>query len=402
MRLSHDIQSYMRANQQSKHTEYLTLLRRHLAGCSSFVLMKDQGGNDFEYITAHMCKDKLCAICNAERKRIVRNKYIVWFRQNPVLYRYLGKLYTRRTLPAGATDYYAVKYDLMHLTLTVPHTVNGYKGRQIYYRQLIEDFNRMRKMADWQNWIYGGEYGVEATSNDSGLHIHIHALCFVRQAKQNRNIVHRIVLGLWNHITIDCNNSRSEFSREVIFSIKKSNALLTDEDINALSPKGATLIGLENIYVKSDNGEKLYAADSDRARIKAVLETVSYHFKPKMFELEDGSFDVATIAKVYAATRGMILYRKFGVLHKETCLNIKDTTLLEELNEAKETEEAVSGNTYQSAACGYFFSHPFNMYVDGGGIHIKDTHMIADVEANTTKEALKQMELYIRKNHIFN
>lgn len=427
-RLAYDIQNYLKMNSNSAYKDYLRTLYRHIVGCSSFVLMKDLGENEYEYVTAHTCKDKLCFICNAERRRITRNRYNAWFDRNAFLYSAGDKIYTAATRPAGCED--RVAYDMMHLTLTVPHTANGYKGNRIYYKQIIADFNRLRKEPIWQYWVYGGEYGVEATPGstdrrkvkrngswtdesdaeylqrmvDSGMHIHIHALLMVRKAFQNRNRLHRDLLLAWNRLTRDQGNRRVAFEAWQVAAIRRGNQILTDADIQQLSPCGATFIHLKNIYLKDkETGAISYAnSDSREARIHAVMETVSYHFKPKTFERSDGSFDVEAIAKVYAVTKGMILYRKFGCLHKDRTLNLKDTTLLDELADAKTAEEAATGANVDTAAAGYFLTPPLNMYVCNDKIKIKKAVRTMDIDATTTKGALAGMQRFIHDNKLFN
>jgi len=328
------------------------------------------------------------------------------------------KLYTFATKPGNVNT--TVYYDLMHLTLTVPHSKIGYKGMQVYYKKIIQDFNRMRKMDSWSYWVYGGEYGVEATENgqrwgnkrpndvikepgdiECGLHIHIHALLMVRREHRNRNKLHREILKMWNHITISPDYERNEFSPDVIEAIKKGNELLTDNDIEELSPHGATIIGLKNIYYfDKKTGQYIYTMDSPEARNRAVLETISYHYKPKMFEKSDGTFDVEKIASVYAQTKGMVLYRKFGCLHKDPTLNVKDTTLIDELNAAKEAEEEATGTTVDTVGRSYFMTSPFNMYVKDRIIHVKDVRRVLALPSMTTRGALASMQGIIVNSEI--
>lgn len=419
-KLKQDIEKYMKRHPDSVYKDYLWTLCRHVSSCGSFVLMKDMGDNDYEYVAAHTCKDKLCAICNADRMRAVRARYRAWFAHNPCLWSDGEKLYTYATRPRSADT--SVWYDLMHLTLTVPHTKDGgYKGEKIYYKQIIQDFNRMRKMEAWLYWVYGGEYGVEATENgqrwsrykrmepvavepgdtECGLHIHIHALLLVRREHRSRNKLHKEILKMWNRITMSRDYERNEFTPEVIDSIKKGNQMLTDNDIAELSPYGATFIGLKNIfYLDKETGQYIYTMEDPEARNRAVLETISYHYKPKMFELENGHFDVAKIASIYAKTKGLVLYRKFGCLHKDPTLNVKDTTLIDELYAAKEAEEEATGTTTDTVGRSYFITSPLNMYVKNRTIHVKDARRVKDLPNQSTRGALASMQALILRESI--
>ena len=48
-----------------------------------------------------------------------------------------------------------VKYDLMHLTLTVPHNSDGWRGKKFYFKEIIQAFNQMRKTEEWNALVFG-------------------------------------------------------------------------------------------------------------------------------------------------------------------------------------------------------------------------------------------------------
>jgi len=239
----------------------------------------------------------------------------------------------------------------MHLTLTVPHTTSGFAGKEYYYREFTERFKRLRRQKFFKENIYGGEFGIETTRTENGLNIHSHSLLMVKRFRQNRNYLHREILRAWNKLTICERKERQDLTSYRIENIRKSNRSLTEEWIkNNIDARGATLIGLENIYVKNASGEKQRQLDEE-ARIKAVMETVSYHFAPKMFEKEANQFDFELIAKVLLHTKGVRLYDRFGVFRQSKVLKMKEKTQLDEFQEAHEVkrqaiEESLRGRFY--------------------------------------------------------
>lgn len=399
-RLSHDIDIFLKFNQKSKHREYLETLQKHVRKCASIALFKDTG--DIEYITSLCCKDKLCFICNYQRKNLLRKKYMLWLEKNPYFLRQKGTNTIKKCsdVPEHLRDnYHILHYDPMHLTLSVPHANGQYKGQSIYYKAIIQDYNTLRRCEYFKQNVYGGEYGIEATLTKNGLNIHIHSLLFVKRYEQNRNQLHRQILIDWNHITCDARNKSHELTEKVRFAIKKGNKLLTDSDLNQLSPLGATLINLENIYNVDENGNKIYSLNNESA-MKAFMETISYHFKPKMFNNIDGSFNVGLLADIYAVTKGMILYRKFGILHGDKSLNLKENgSELDELEVSNEVKELIDESTGEVKILpnAYFATKLLNSYVDeNDNIRFKQGSTYKDLQADTTRSAI--MELTYKNN----
>jgi hypothetical protein len=251
-----------------------------------------------------------------------------------------------------------VKYDIMHLVLTVPHTINGWNGKIFYFREIKEKFNFMRKEKDWLKWVFGGEYGIENTRDKNGYHIHIHSLLFVRKYPKNRNRLHLIIFRIWNRITTDSGSSRKAFTGEEIKAIKEGNTMINNEYIGKLNTKGATIIHLSNIYFfQGKNRKKIYWADewNSEAMLKAVMETISYHFKPKMFFETETSYDMDAITELLPEVYRLSLYSKFGCLKGEKSLNVNDNTLLEDYDETA-SDDLVDERTY-------FIGSPLDFYL---------------------------------------
>eukprot|EP00903_Cladosiphon_okamuranus_P000391 g389.t1 len=243
----------------------------------------------------------------------------------------------------------------MHLTLTVPHSQKGWRGREWYANELMKEFNYMRKKAFWKRMVYSGEFGVEVTRNDDGMHIHIHALLLVYKRKQNRNELHRFILEAWNRQT-QGSSQRTCFSEEEITAILKSNKLLTPEYVDQLFPCGATFVGLESLYLRSTEPKRGYhwcersgaykryvsLKDGKDIFLAGIMECIKYHFEP-MATKKDGTYDFDLICDILPAIKGKPLFRKFGAFHsgsknahpgaKELNINYKDENVAEEAAE---------------------------------------------------------------------
>ncbi len=304
----------------------LARLRKNMLSCGAHSLYGEHNG-EYTYIGSHTCDNKNCHICNYNRKKRIRRKLMQWFRNNPHLIelkkngkvvtdeQYLNKYY--------GENYREVKYDLMHLTLTVPHTENGWHGTKFYYQEIMQAFNLMRKQRQIKKMIYGGEFGVETTRNENGLHIHIHALLLVKKEKGNRDLLHKLILKEWNRITVEPGMEPEPLSEKRIKAIKKGNKTLTEAEIKALDSRGATLIGLETIYTLDQSGQKIRGKELTEGMIMAaILETVSYHFKPLALE-DDGHLNYDIISEIAVAIYKRPLYKKFGCWHGEKSLNLK-------------------------------------------------------------------------------
>lgn len=391
--LADEIEKYMRKNADSI-TEEKDLIKKlvgRLRSCSYYTLYGQDSAN-IRLVTPKTCKHKLCNICNWHRQKKIRRKYFHWFENNQTIckiskgktVKYCTHAQLEKYLNKGFnlnTD--KIEYDLMHLTLTVPHTKAGWKGSEFYLKEQKDAFHALRRLKFWKNLVYGGEYGIESTINENGFHIHIHALLMVRKQTQSRNLLHFEIFKQWNRLSVNEDSKRKFFRKDEIDSIKVGNKLFTDEYVNELSPNGATLIGLECIYTQQKQDyetKKIYTKEwGSEAMIKAVLETISYHFKPKMFYkyiIENGekyyldSIDIEKVIKIIPKIHGQTMYWRMGVLEKEPSLGVKDDTLLEDFEETTEDIDEETGEVLQTQ---YFITNPLNVYSKGVNMEIAIT-----------------------------
>jgi len=309
--------------------------RNRLQNCCSHTLVRvHHEPNTIEFIGAHTCKHKCCHVCNSNRSKQLRRKYNMYLDKNEFVDRKTGEIFKRED------------FDFMHLTLTVPHTENGYKGKRWYAAELIKEFNYLRKKNYWQESVFAGEFGIEVTKNKSGLHIHLHSLLVVRKFPQSRNLLHKWILQHWNMQTATDSATRKKFTVEQLEAIKKGNKTLNETDLKSLNPTGSTLIGLESLYVM--NAKKIKSTDRWDAEkgmwkhyvdvnepkqfMYGIMECIKYHFEPMALNTHTGFMDYELLQEIIPAIKGKPLYRKFGNFHGVSELNINDN-IEDEINE---------------------------------------------------------------------
>jgi hypothetical protein len=372
--------------------------------CSTIALYGETNGA-IRLITPITCDHKLCHICNWNRQKKIRRKYRHWFENNQTLNKVrktiMKESETKYVTNANLNEYlqsgYAliddsVHYDLMHLMLTVPHTeTGGWRGEKVYVSEIIGAFNTMRHYAEWKDQVHGGEYGVEMTKNENGYHIHIHALLLVRKRKQSRNRLYLDVFRIWNRLTIDKASSKVKFDNNVLEALKTTNRMMTDEYLKKLDPRGSIRIHLQCIYSLASNGEKIRALKwNGDAMVKAVLETISYHYEPMLFNITRDTYDIETIVEVLPKVYRKALYRKFGCLHEEKSLNVKDNSLLEDYEETADDVDEETGEVFQTQ---YLQASPLHTYVKGDEceIHFHRGKRVDVIPAATGREALQTL-----------
>ena len=371
LQLAYDIDRYVSANQygalKTREIMELKQLRKSITCCGTSLLLHEKA-DYMEFVTSVACDHKLCQICNHNRKNLVRKKYILFFAENPSLWvdRVDGKIKTASQCRIKGAP---VNYTLLSLTLSVPHPDGLYRGKRFYYEELIDNFNYLRKMNFWVKSIYGGEFGVETTiTKANGFHIHIHSLLMVADGHQNRNALHREILLNWNRITVNP-DSAAVWTEERVREVMKGNRSLTRDDVLSMNPKGATHISLTNIFIKDkETGKRVYV-DNYEARVNAILEVISYHYKPKMYDMGDGHSDISLLIKSYMALKGKRLYSRFGVLYHERTLGMDNYDTEEDLKAAKEVEAAIERNEppqLQELAGTYY-------KVRSSAVHVDDT-----------------------------
>ncbi|HQB20573.1 MAG TPA: hypothetical protein PK495_08370, partial [Bacteroidales bacterium] len=137
---------------------------------------------------------------------------------------------------------------------------------------------------------------------------------------------------------------------------------------------------------------------NSKAMLFAVMETISYHFKPKIFEQTETRHDIQAVIELLPLMYRQILYKKFGCLHGEKSLNIKDDTLLDEYSELEENIE-VDENTGEIVDKRYFITNPMNIYLENNeNIRIKrNAQNIIKLETNSSSEAVNVLYQYYKK-----
>lgn len=393
----------------SDEADHLLKFETKITKCSNISLYKETSSK-VDFITSHMCDHKACFICNYSRQKKVRRKYMRWFNENEHLIEIEDKKGKRKIITnyqkehkfQTATVTQKVKYDIMFLTLTVPHSNGKFRGKAFYQKEIRAIFNQMRKTDIWKQWVYGGEFGIEITKRENGLHIHIHSLIFVRKAKQSRNQLHKFILSKWNSLTVDKDAKRDRFNQETKDGIKKSNKLLTDDDILSLNPRGATIINLNTVFNWQNGNKKRIKEFGGDEMMKAVMEAISYHFEPTAFDKSSGEFDLPLLIELLPSLFNLRVYDRFGVLYKETPLSLNDNSYQKELHEVlalkENTEEPKEANPF------YFVTNPAYVF------HIpEEDHRIVlsniakerklDLNASNTNDALEEMGEIVKLMH---
>lgn len=392
---------------------HMKKLRKELYRCANLTLYRDHGKpTGLKLIGSFFCGSKLCMICNQNRQKSTRRKYWKWFADNEQLFKIqsMDYLKTKVVTKDQAKEKFSswniiekLNYDVMHLTLTVPHTAeHGFNGERFYFIKIQELYHKLRQMPYWSNLVYGGEYGIETTSNESGLHSHIHSLLLVKQTKQSRNLLHKFILEQWNLLTRNKYSEREQFSPIAIQKIILSNKLLDKDFVNKLDPKGATMVNLETIYSVDATGQKVRSIEwNSKKMLIAVMEAISYHFEPQAFDKQNGTFDFGLMAEIMPKIYRKQLYRKFGCLHGEACLNIdhiSDDQIVDEYQEISQSVDQETGEVLSST--NFFICNPAHIY------HVPEKDMepvmsnnakrqCVNIDALTTREALLHMaEIY--------
>ena len=379
-------------------------------------------GKDTRYIGSVRCDSKSCFVCNYARQKQVRRKYWAWFADNREVYLVqeegkAAKYVTKTQYNEKYKDeriLQRVEYDLMHLTLSVPHYPGtGFCGHKYYFEDIAKLYNRIRNKNEYfKAHVIGGEYGIE-TTNPENLHIHIHSLLLVKRERRNRNKLHFELLKAWNRLTVNPENPRTEIPREVWPKIAAGNEMIDEAYIRALNPKGATLIGLETIYTKDpQSGQKVRSYEwNSKAMLRAVMETISYHFSPTAFDKKDKTFNLELLAELLPVIHGKQLYRKFGCLHGEKSLNVRTSESDEDEFDQQvyvddATGEVVDTETGEviDRVRQFFVTSPAYVFHDPNAdyaIHLsrEGQRKRRWLAAHTTREAVNELRREIRERY---
>ncbi len=412
LNLKKELQKHMDSEILTTEQEsHLLNLEKDITRCANFSLY-GQTPEGIKYFGSCFCGSKVCFVCNYARQKRIRRKYFKWFALNRELVQCSKNdktkivsetLFQEKFKLSGWNFVTRLHFDLMHLTLTVPHYLNGFRGEKYYFKTIADLFHNLRnENPDFGKYCYGGEYGIETTKTPAnGLHIHIHALLFVRSTSQNRNHLHKIILQGWNKLTVNPDSPRRELNYETRQKIKASNKLINDSFIDSLNPQGTTLINLETIY-SLQQGQKVRVKEYNSPEMmKAVLETIKYHFAPLAFDKGNQTFDIELMKELLPVIYRKQLYKKFGCIHGEKSLNIREDgtdILIEDFQDGinPETGEIIS-------EIEYFICNPAIIYHNPQ----KDNEIILShqakrqrrkISAINTTEAINQMANIVKKS----
>jgi len=317
---------------RATHKQVHKLIGNLRACCGKAAFREFLNPTAFSFMGGLTCKNKLCQVCNSERKRKLRSKYMKYFEEH---------------------DEIREQTDAMHLVLTVPHNAaGGWRGRSMYCVELLAAFNALRKEKEWKRMVYAGELSVEFTRGKNGLHVHIHALVLAHHAMGSRNALHAWILAKWNRLTIDTLATRQAFTADQLVAIRAGLPAGERYDSlpGSLDPRGATHIGLESLYVTSDTEKPGYRHDPSTGRYKryvkapdpaeytrGVLECLKYHFEPLCLK-SGGGWDADAVFALAPLLYRKRLYSKFGAFYGVKELNIQDASLKEEIDAMLEAE----------------------------------------------------------------
>lgn len=210
------------------------------------------------------------------------------------------------------------RYDLMHLTVTVPHSKHGWRGNPNYVKEFHGMLNKLRKSDAWKK-VEGSLKCTEMTRNENGLHIHDHELVFVRKGHGNRNRLYKDLLLEVNRLSID-ESRENRWDPERLKSIRENTLrFITDEKemesiISQLDPRGSTFVALETLYYVNGNGKKIRCKQGDMTSVmRGVLEVVKYSIKPMALTDESGKFSAENAVYMMKACRYQRLFEKTGI-----------------------------------------------------------------------------------------
>lgn len=310
-KLSSEIDYYRKTTKLTPDEEFLfEKIVLDTRTCSNYSVFRQfTSDKSLQYVHSYMCDNRMCPICNSERSKVLQRRYIAFFN------------YSEQNENLLNTK------DFMHLTLTVPHSIHGFRGDKFYMNYMRKQFNEMRKELWWKEAVYAGEYSFEFTRGENGIHCHIHALLLVEKCRNNRNDLHESILFDWNNRTIDAGNHNT-FTQERIIAIKKGNVRLSEDFIiKNLDPCGSTIVSLENLYIIEDGKKRYINGSKDKdVLVKGVIECLKYHFEPlALTDKKTGSYDIDLIREVLPKIYHKSLYQKFGAFYGDASLNIKET-----------------------------------------------------------------------------
>lgn len=359
--LPEDIMSYKTKMKTYYNTEEYTCLREEyneiinlyynttLYGQSFASLFKDEKGKIETYTLAHTySKHRLDPVWNMRKANLIRSIYRKYLKES--------KIYKT--------------YHPVHITLTLPHPGGKYQGKDFYAKELIETFNLIRKCDFWKKFVYAGEYGVEvkeSSNKENGLHIHIHSLAFLKNKKVNE--FRKELKKFWkkktgaDQIWVETVYfHKKDESGKFITEIKESSQLDTFEDEDGMyqSQSKELKVVRKKFYVDREQKEIESRTDltPDEKEntildfyLKAILETIKYHFKFEAIKSDKDNYNIFLINEILKNTKKKRLYSRFGKFYKVDELNFN------KLGQKQEN----GGNDPEMAEASQVAINPFTM-----------------------------------------
>ena len=356
---------FLEDNDQKEDAELIRLENYLKIGRSLGATFLTPGGDLTTYTISHTYnKNRICYIWNYVKERKVRRIYFNFIEQNFEQIK---------------------KFVPVHLVLTVPRDEKGeYKGEKFYGHLLLQDFNRLRTLPFFDIYAYGGEYGVETKKGKTtpGLHTHLHSFTLLYQ-NPNFDKIRKNARATAKEINKLLKFYYQEFPGkmygiEQIYPTKKDQALNQLKKVAqriGAGPKifekvlryfweektGGQQVHAERLFTKKRNEQGeisfTYKVGPNGKLIKelqkeyinknstpekyteAILECIKYHFKPDVFQDENGDFDIPLIGKILAETKRKRLYSRFGAFYK-----IKELSISFKEEPEEEQEEMEVGN----------------------------------------------------------
>lgn len=394
-------------NEYPESLPYLEQYQKRLITCCSNALYRRlNNSRACSLISAQTCNHRLCNVCNMLRSRKLRRKWRDFLTDTiqdvPIKYKqahffdipdqdyepeFAGFNKKGKAIYKKPKDIYFTsgadllkRFDLMHLTLTVPHSDGLWNGKTYYAQELLQKFNFMRKADWWTEYIFGGEYTVETTRTGNGLHIHIHALLFVdKRLYRSRNFLSEKILRTWNRLTIDqtveVDTGKPKHERYLLDEKRRQGiatgySFLEEDALNNLlldlDKRGSTMIGLKSLFFQIKHNElhkysanrvfeqdgKMFAYSHGRhteSVLKGIVECLKYHFEPCVLELPTGELDMDMVRAILPNIYQQRLYGKFGGMYGVKRLNVveeplsSDDVLEDAAAYAKEAFDPITG-----------------------------------------------------------
>ncbi|HPI29505.1 MAG TPA: hypothetical protein PLB59_04170 [Bacteroidales bacterium] len=298
-------------------------------------LFTNAAGTQSEVFTnAHFySKNRLDPVWNWKKSKLIRSVYYHFLKDT--------KIYEQ--------------YTPVHITLTLPHPGGLYNGKRFYLKELISNFNLIRKQDFWKKQVYAGEYGAEVSGSEkNGLHIHIHSLTFLKGQSINkfRDDLKKAWEGQTGASQIWVESlyiyKKDAAGRYIVELKERKNLQAHETPDNTTTKTPAGLVAVRKKYYLQDEIREInfneYLNEEERGaailelHTRAILETIKYHFKNDSLKLDAQNFNIFLINEILQNTKNKRLYSRFGAFYKCKELNFN------KLDQAGDSEQLCEAN----------------------------------------------------------